>query len=41
MFEGVFQSMHLFGIALAVFRLQELPELRKGLGDGIRDSKRL
>jgi sec-independent protein translocase protein TatA len=39
MFEGLFQPMHLlviFGIALLVFGPKKLPELGKGLGDGIR-----
>jgi sec-independent protein translocase protein TatA len=39
MFEGLFQPMHLlviFGIALLVFGPRKLPELGKGLGDGIR-----
>jgi sec-independent protein translocase protein TatA len=39
MFEGLFQPMHLLvllGIALLVFGPQKLPELGKGLGDGIR-----
>ena len=39
MFEGLFQPMHLlliFGIALLVFGPTKLPELGKGLGDGIR-----
>ena len=42
MFEGLFQPMHLlviFGIALLVFGPKTLPELGKGLGDGIRDFK--
>ena len=42
MFEGLFQPMHLlviFGIALLVFGLKKLPELGKGLGDGIRGFK--
>jgi len=39
MFEGLFQPMHLlviFGIALLVFGPKKLPELGKGIGDGIR-----
>ena len=39
MFEGLLQPMHLLvivGIALLVFGLKKLPELGKGLGDGIR-----
>jgi sec-independent protein translocase protein TatA len=39
MFEGLFQPMHLliiFGIALFVFGPKKLPELGKGIGDGIR-----
>lgn len=43
MFEGLFQPMHLFvlaGIALLVFGPKKLPELGKGLGDGIRSFKR-
>jgi sec-independent protein translocase protein TatA len=42
MFEGLFQPMHLiiiFGIALFVFGPKKLPELGKGLGDGIRGFK--
>jgi sec-independent protein translocase protein TatA len=42
MFEGLFQPMHLiliFGIALLVFGPKKLPELGKGLGDGIRGFK--
>jgi sec-independent protein translocase protein TatA len=38
MFEGVFQPMHLlviFGIALLVFGPKKLPELGKGIGEGI------
>jgi sec-independent protein translocase protein TatA len=51
MIEGLFQPMHLllvFGIALLVFGPRKLPELGKGIGDGIRgfrsamrDSERL
>ena len=39
MFEGLFQPTHLimiFGIALLVFGPKKLPELGKGLGEGIR-----
>lgn len=42
MFEGLFQPMHLlviFGIALLVFGPKKLPELGKGIGDGIRSFK--
>jgi sec-independent protein translocase protein TatA len=42
MFEGLFQPMHLLviaGIALLVFGPKKLPELGKGLGDGIRGFK--
>jgi sec-independent protein translocase protein TatA len=42
MFEGLFQPMHLliiFGIALLVFGPRKLPELGKGIGDGIRGFK--
>ena len=42
MFEGLFQPMHLLvilGIALLVFGPKKLPELGKGLGDGIRAFK--
>ncbi len=42
MFEGLFQPMHLliiFGIALLVFGPKKLPELGKGLGEGIRGFK--
>ena len=40
MFEGLLQPMHLLvilGIALLVFGPKKLPELGKGLGDGIRE----
>jgi sec-independent protein translocase protein TatA len=40
--EGLFQPMHLiviFAIALLVFGPKKLPELGKGLGDGIRGFK--
>lgn len=39
MFEGLFQPMHLMVvlfIALMVFGPKKLPELGRGLGDGIR-----
>ena len=39
MFEGIFQPMHLMviaGIALLVFGPKKIPELGKGLGEGIR-----
>lgn len=39
MFEGLFQPMHLLliaGIALLIFGPKKLPELGKGLGDGLR-----
>ena len=39
MFEGLFQPTHLiiiFAIALLVFGPKKLPELGKGLGEGIR-----
>ena len=42
MFEGLFQPMHLvviFGIALLVFGPKNLPELGKGIGEGIRGFK--
>ena len=42
MFEGLFQPMHLLiiaGIALLVFGPKKLPELGRGLGDGIRGFK--
>ena len=42
MFEGLFQPMHLlviFFIALLIFGPKRLPELGKGLGDGIRALK--
>src|SRR5258708_10386422 len=42
MFEGLFQLMHLlviFGIALLVFGPKKLPELGKGIGEGIRGFK--
>jgi len=42
MFEGLFQPMHLlviFFIALLFFGPRKLPELGKGLGEGIRALK--
>ena len=42
MFEGLFQPMHLlviFGIALLVFGPKKLPELGKGIGEGLRGFK--
>lgn len=42
MFEGIFQPMHLLlilGIAVLVFGPRKLPELGKGLGEGIRGFK--
>ena len=42
MLEGLFQPMHLLlivGIALLVFGPKKLPELGKGLGEGIRGFK--
>src|ERR1700692_1662748 len=42
MLEGLFQPMHLlviFGIALMVFGPKKLPELGKGIGEGIRGFK--
>ncbi|HXM69403.1 MAG TPA: twin-arginine translocase TatA/TatE family subunit [Candidatus Acidoferrum sp.] len=39
MLEGIFQPAHLlviFGIALVVFGPKKLPELGKGIGEGIR-----
>jgi sec-independent protein translocase protein TatA len=42
MFEGLFQPMHvvlIFGIALLVFGPKKLPELGKGIGEGIRGFK--
>jgi len=42
MFEGLFQPMHLlviFAIALLVFGPKKLPELGKGIGEGIRALK--
>jgi sec-independent protein translocase protein TatA len=42
MFEGLFQPMHLlviFALALLVFGPKKLPELGKGIGEGIRGFK--
>ncbi len=42
MFEGIFQPMHLLvimGVALLVFGPKKLPELGKGIGEGIRGFK--
>jgi sec-independent protein translocase protein TatA len=42
MIEGLFQPMHLLliiGLALLIFGPKKLPELGKGLGDGIRGFK--
>ena len=42
MFEGLFQPMHLLviaAIALLVFGPKKLPELGKGIGEGIRGFK--
>ena len=42
MFEGLFQPMHLlviFAIALLVFGPKRLPELGKGIGQGIKSLK--
>ena len=42
MFEGLLQPTHLlviFGIALLVFGPKTLPELGKGIGEGIRGFK--
>jgi sec-independent protein translocase protein TatA len=42
MLEGLFQPLHLLiiaGIALLVFGPKKLPELGRGLGDGIRGFK--
>ncbi len=42
MFEGIFQPMHLMiiaGIALLIFGPKKLPELGKGMGEGIRGFK--
>ena len=42
MFEGLLQPMHLLvilGLALIIFGPKKLPELGKGLGEGIRGFK--
>ena len=42
MFEGLFQPLHvlvIFAIALFVFGPKKLPELGKGIGEGIRALK--
>jgi sec-independent protein translocase protein TatA len=42
MFEGILQPMHLLvilGIALFVFGPKKLPELGKGIGEGVRSFK--
>jgi len=42
MFEGLFQPMHLLvilGVALLMFGPKKLPELGKGIGEGIRGFK--
>jgi sec-independent protein translocase protein TatA len=42
MIEGLLQPMHLlviFGIAILVFGPKKLPELGRGLGEGIRGFK--
>ena len=42
MFDGLFQPMHLlviFAIALLIFGPKKLPELGKGIGEGIRALK--
>jgi sec-independent protein translocase protein TatA len=42
MFEGLFQPMHLLiiaAIALLIFGPKKLPELGKGMGEGIRGFK--
>jgi sec-independent protein translocase protein TatA len=42
MFEGLFQPTHLLiiaGIALLIFGPKKLPELGKGLGEGLRGFK--
>ena len=42
MFDGLFQPTHLlviFGLALLVFGPKKLPELGKGIGEGIRGLK--
>jgi sec-independent protein translocase protein TatA len=43
MFDGLFQPTHLiviFGLALLIFGPRKLPELGKGIGEGIRGFKR-
>jgi len=43
MFDGLFQPTHLiviFGLALLIFGPRKLPELGKGIGEGIRGCKR-
>ncbi len=42
MFEGIFQPMHLvviLGLALLIFGPRKLPELGRGIGEGIRNFK--
>ena len=42
MFEGLFQPMHLLvivGLAVLLFGPKKLPELGKGLGEGIKSFK--
>ena len=42
MFEGLFQPMHMLviaGVALLIFGPKKLPELGKGLGEGLRGFK--
>ena len=42
MFEGIFQPMHLLviiGLALLMFGPKKLPELGRGIGEGIRGFK--
>jgi sec-independent protein translocase protein TatA len=42
MFDGLFQPTHLlviFGIALLVFGPKKLPELGRGIGEGLRGFK--
>ncbi len=43
MFEGLFQPTHLLvilGVALLVFGPKKLPELGKGIGEGIKSFKK-
>ncbi len=43
MFDGLFQPTHLIlilGVALLVFGPKKLPELGKGLGEGIKSFKK-